>query len=133
MNSKPPRKANRPKVVTPRVRDRVADSVPRVRVRVLADSFVAIGPGKADLLEAIASTGSISAAARTMGMSYRRAWMLVDTMNACFRLPLVSTAKGGVEGGGASLTPTGRKALREYRFVLKTVDKHFSPLLRTRR
>ncbi|HTE46626.1 MAG TPA: winged helix-turn-helix domain-containing protein [Gemmatimonadaceae bacterium] len=133
MKTKPRPSATRSKAAVPRPRPDGADSPTRVRVRVLADSFVAIGPGKADLLEAIASTGSISAAAREMGMSYRRAWMLVDTMNACFRLPLVSTAKGGVEGGGASLTPTGRKALREYRYVLKTVDRHFSPLLRTRR
>lgn len=70
-------------------------------MRVLTDSVVAIGPGKADLLAAIDATGSISAAARTMGMSYRRAWLLVDTMNTAFRAPLVSTAKGGVEGGGA--------------------------------
>ena len=108
------------------------ESPPRVRVRVLADSFVAMGPGKADLLDAIAATGSISAAAREMGMSYRRAWMLVDMMNTCFRLPVVSTAKGGVEGGGATLTPTGRKALREYRHLSETVAKRFLPLLRTR-
>ncbi len=110
-----------------------AAAAPRVRVRVLADSFIAMGPGKADLLEAIATTGSIAAAARAMGMSYRRAWMLVDTMNACFRVPLVSATKGGVEGGGATLTPTGRKALREYRQLSETVAKRFAPLLQTRR
>ena len=68
---------------------------PRVRIRILAESVVALGPGKADLLEGIAATGSISAAAREAGMSYRRAWILVDTMNACFAKPLVMTAKGG--------------------------------------
>lgn len=105
-------------------------SPPRVRLRVLADSSVAMGPGKADLLDAIAATGSISAAAREMGMSYRRAWMLVDTMNACFRLPLVETVKGGAEGGGATLTTTGRKALREYRRVSESIARSFLPLLR---
>ena len=101
-------------------------------MRVLVDSSVAMGPGKADLLDAIGATGSISAAARSMGMSYRRAWMLVDTMNACFRRPLVTTAKGGAEGGGAALTATARKALREYRAVARMVDKHFAKLLKRR-
>lgn len=100
------------------------------RIRILADSAVAIGPGKADLLDAIATTGSISAAAREMGMSYRRAWLLVDTMNACFRSPLVSTAKGGAEGGGASLTATGRTVLTEYRALAHAVSERFTPLLR---
>ena len=114
-----------------RLRSHVGDDAPpRVRLRVLADSSVAMGPGKADLLDAIAATGSISAAARQMGMSYRRAWMLVDTMNACFRLPLVDTVKGGAEGGGATLTATGRAALREYRRAAKSVAKAFHPLLR---
>ena len=68
----------------------------------------AIGPGKADLLQAIEETGSISAAARSMGMSYRRAWLLIDTMNQCFREPVVDTATGGKGGGGAQITPFGR-------------------------
>lgn len=102
----------------------------RVRVRLLADSLVAMGPGKADLLEAIDSTGSISAAAREMGMSYRRAWLLVDTMNTCFSDPLVTTAKGGTEGGGASLTPVGKKVLSAFRDVSEMVDKRFRPLLK---
>ena len=104
-------------------------SPPRVRLRVLADSVVAIGPGKADLLAAIETTGSISGAARSMGMSYRRAWLLVDTMNTAFRSPLVTTAKGGAEGGGASLTPTGQKVLEEYRDLSKMVEKRFRSLL----
>ena len=89
-----------------------------------------MGPGKADLLDAIAATGSISAAAREMGMSYRRAWMLVDTMNACFRLPLVETVKGGADGGGATLTATGWTALRAYRRAATSIAKAFHPLLR---
>nr|WP_267956747.1 winged helix-turn-helix domain-containing protein [Halomonas sp. MCCC 1A17488] len=75
---------------------------------------IAIGPGKVQLLEAIAATGSISAAARQMGMSYRRAWLLVDTMNQCFKEPLVNTATGGKGGGGASLTPFGEDVLARY-------------------
>lgn len=86
-----------------------------LKIRVLRGDEVAIGPGKADLLDAIAQAGSISAAARTMGMSYRRAWLLVDTMNRSFRAPLVSTAAGGSQGGGAVVTDTGRQVLAHYR------------------
>jgi molybdate transport system regulatory protein len=103
----------------------------RIRVRVLADSVIAIGPGKADLLDAIALTGSISAAARQMRMSYRRAWILVDTMNSSFREPLVDTSKGGAEGGGARLTPTGRKVLERYRTVSETVERAFGALIKS--
>jgi molybdate transport system regulatory protein len=71
------------------------------RIRILLGSSIAIGPGKAALLEAIGETGSIAAAGRRMGMSYRRAWVLAKTMNACFREPLIEAAKGGIGGGGA--------------------------------
>lgn len=85
------------------------------RLRIQLGPAIAIGPGKAQLLEAIAVTGSISAAAREMGMSYRRAWMLVDTMNQCFKAPLVATATGGKRGGGARITPLGEEVLARYR------------------
>jgi molybdate transport system regulatory protein len=85
------------------------------QLRVLLGSAIAIGPGKADLLEAIARTGSIAAAGRTLGMSYRRAWLLVDTMNSSFRSPLVGAAKGGRRGGGATLTANGKEVLVRYR------------------
>jgi molybdate transport system regulatory protein len=85
------------------------------KIRILIGAVVAIGPGKADLLEAIGRSGSISAAAREMGMSYRRAWMLVDVLNASFAKPLVSTATGGQKGGGAQLTDFGVEVLRRYR------------------
>lgn len=85
------------------------------RLRVLYGSAIAIGPGKADLLDAIGRTGSISAGGRALGMSYRRAWLLVDTMNRCFREPLVIAAKGGARGGGAQLTPFGADVLARYR------------------
>jgi molybdate transport system regulatory protein len=78
-----------------------------------------MGPGKADLLDAIGDTGSISAAARRMGMSYRRAWMLVDEMNRAFRSPLVIATAGGAKGGGAEVTQAGREALRRYREMEK--------------
>ncbi len=74
-----------------------------------------MGPGKADLLDAIARTGSISAAGREMGMSYRRAWALVDTMNTMFTDPLVESSRGGASGGGARITPTGQAVLDAYR------------------
>ena len=90
-------------------------AVAKARIRVLFGSAFAIGPGKADLLEAIARTGSISAAARSMKMSYRRAWLLIDTMNRCFREPVVDTATGGKGGGGAQITDFGAMVLRSYR------------------
>lgn len=86
-----------------------------LKVRVLLGRELGIGPGKADLLEAIAETGSISGAARRMRMSYRRAWSLVARMNQAFREPLVETATGGSHGGGAVLTPFGREVLVRYR------------------
>ncbi len=75
----------------------------------------AMGPGKADLLEAIQATGSISAAGRKLGMSYRRAWLLVDEMNACFKEPVVATRLGGPKGGGSVLTDLGLEAVKRYR------------------
>lgn len=104
----------------------------RLRIRVLADSTIAIGPGKADLLDAVNETGSISAAARRLRMSYRRAWLLVDTMNACFTQPLVTTEKGGAQGGGATLTRTGRAVLAKYRALSRSATRTFAPLLRRR-
>jgi molybdate transport system regulatory protein len=85
------------------------------RLRVLLGSAIAMGPGKADLLEMIGQAGSISAAARAMGMSYRRAWLLVETMNQSFTRPLVETAAGGKGGGGARISVTGVEVLRRYR------------------
>lgn len=76
-----------------------------------------MGPGKADLLEAIERTGSISSAARELGMSYRRAWLLVDELGKLFKRPLVSTAAGGVQGGGAVLTDFGRALVAAYRRI----------------
>jgi molybdate transport system regulatory protein len=88
-------------------------------LRLTRGADIALGPGKVDLLEAIARTGSITAAARALGMSYRRAWLLVDTMNHCFREPVVHAEKGGKRGGGTRLTATGVEAVRRYRRVEK--------------
>lgn len=84
-------------------------------LRVLRGRKPAIGPGKAELVERIAATGSISAAARAMGMSYRRAWQLVEAMNRACREPVVITAVGGKRGGGAEVTPFGRRLVRLFR------------------
>ena len=95
----------------------VARSRVQFRLRVSLGDDIAVGPGKVDLLEAIARNGSITAAARELGMSYRRAWLLVDTMNRCFRLPVVEAETGGKRGGGARLTASGEDAVRLYRGI----------------
>jgi len=87
----------------------------KLNLRLLHGEIVAMGPGKADLLEFIVKTGSISQAGREMGMSYRRAWVLVDEMNHCFKTPLVITSKGGAVGGGARLSELGEQVLAHYR------------------
>lgn len=86
----------------------------QLRIRILFGTEIAMGPGKLNLLKAILRTGSISAAARNMKMSYRRAWLLVDTMNRCFRKPLVVASPGGKGGGGASVTEFGREVIDAY-------------------
>lgn len=94
----------------------MTDSI-SIKIRLHTEDAVALGPGKADLLEAISNHGSISAAGRAMGMSYKRAWDLVNTMNISFAKPLVTTAKGGARGGGAEVTPFGQTILSAYREV----------------
>ncbi len=87
------------------------------RLRISKGDDIAVGPGKVDLLEAIGTTGSITAAARELGMSYRRAWLLVDTMNRCFKSAVVDTEAGGKRGGGTQLTALGAEVVRRYRRV----------------
>ncbi len=84
------------------------------RFRILCGPDIAIGPGKAELLEYVQDTSSIARAAKRMKMSYMRAWTLIKTMERCFKQPLVRAARGGVKGGGAALTETGQKALTLY-------------------
>jgi molybdate transport system regulatory protein len=90
---------------------------PRLTLRVDLGSGRALGPGKIRLLEAIANTGSISQAGRNLGMSYRRAWLLVDDMNNCFRDPVIAAQPGGAHGGGAILTPFGQQLVERYRAI----------------
>jgi molybdate transport system regulatory protein len=89
----------------------------QLRLRVYRGEVIAIGPGKVALLEAIGESGSISAAARQLGMSYRRAWLLVDEMNQALQSPVVSTATGGTRGGGSALTAAGEAVVRHYRGI----------------
>lgn len=104
----------------------------------------AMGPGKAELIERIAETGSISAAARAMGMSYRRAWQLVEALNDCFREPVVVTAVGGSRGGGALVTAFGGRLAAEFRAMedkasaaiasdLRRLAGHLKPAKRRKR
>ncbi|QFS98479.1 Molybdenum-pterin-binding protein MopA [Labrenzia sp. THAF191b] len=93
------------------------DSSPRFRIRLVFGPDEMMGPGKAELLERIQRTGSIAAAGREMGMSYKRAWQLVETLNAMFRSPLVERSRGGAKGGGAQITETGLAVLEEYRAI----------------
>jgi molybdate transport system regulatory protein len=86
----------------------------RPQIRIMFRKAIAMGPGKADLLRAIDAAGSISAAARDLGMSYRRAWLLVDTMNQSFKAPVVETLTGGQKGGGARVTELGHEVLDRY-------------------
>lgn len=95
----------------------------KIKIQIMSGDDIAIGPGKAALLEAIAQTGSISAAARAMGMSYRRAWLLVDAMNRCFSDPLVETQPGGGRGAGARLSAAGIAVLASYRAVVEAAEK----------
>ena len=87
------------------------------RLRIRNGDDIAVGPGKIALLEAVANTGSITAAAKLLGMSYRRAWLLVDTMNRCFKTRVVETEAGGNRGGGTRLTALGAEVVRSYRRI----------------
>lgn len=90
---------------------------PPLKLRIKLCSFAALGPGKIDLLDAIARCGSITRAAKDQGMSYRRAWLLVDAMNRAFAEPVIATSPGGSAGGGARLTATGEAVIALYRRV----------------
>lgn len=91
--------------------------MPCLKVSIIFESGARIGPGKARLLESIRDTGSISAAARDMRMSYKRAWVLLDSMNQAFTEPVISAAPGGAGGGGATLTVFGAEVLERYRRI----------------
>lgn len=89
----------------------------RIKLSIAFDSGARVGPGKAALLDSIRATGSISAAARSMGMSYKRAWVLLDSINHAFAEPVVTAAPGGATGGGAALTAFGTELLERYRRI----------------
>ncbi len=93
------------------------------RLRVVLAPGVFLGPGKGELLAGIAASGSISAAGRAMGMSYKRAWQLVETLNGYFRAPLVTAATGGRAGGGAQLTALGKQVLAQYQAMTAATEK----------
>lgn len=95
----------------------------KLKAQILLGDEIAIGPGKADLLDAIERTGSISAAGRALGMSYRRTWLLVDAMNRCWKEPLVETTTGGSHGGGARLSVLGKNVVRHYRAIERTMTE----------
>lgn len=92
----------------------------RFRLRLTAGGTVAIGPGKIDLLEAILETGSLTSAAKSIDMSYRRAWVLLDELNGALKTPAVASARGGERGGGSVVTPVGLQLLNRYRNIEKT-------------
>ena len=102
----------------------------RLTLRVDFGSNRSVGPGKIRLLEAIDRTGSISKAGRTLGMSYRRAWLLIDDMNQCFRRAVVSAKPGGSQGGGAMLTEFGQDLVRDYRAIEAAAETAAKPRLR---
>lgn len=99
-----------------------------LRIKLGPDSF--LGPGKVGLLKRIDRLGSISAAARDMGMSYRRAWLLIDSLNRVLSEPVLATEPGGKKGGGASLTPTGRRLLNLYLAIEERSSREASKDLR---
>lgn len=94
-----------------------ADLDVRFRLRVRQGPTIAIGPGKIDLLQAVQQCGSISAAARSLNMSYRRAWMLLDELNASLASPATSSEQGGAKGGGSVVTPVGEAVIELYRSI----------------
>lgn len=103
---------------------------PGLLLRVLAENDPAMGPGKARLVALIDATGSISAAAREMGMSYRRAWQLVEALNKSFTQPVIVTAVGGRRGGGATVTAFGRELIDAYRKMEEKAASAIAPDLR---
>lgn len=109
----------------------VERSAAKPRLRILLGAAIAIGPGKADLLDAIDRCGSISAAARELGMSYRRAWQLADVMNHAFRERVIEAGTGGRRGGGARLTPFGREVLARYRAMEDKAAKSIAAEMRS--
>lgn len=119
---------------SPRARPAAPQPVMRVRLRITAGDTIAIGPGKIALIEAIAKTGSITSAAKSLDMSYRRAWLLLDELNRALRQPAVDSTKGGRHGGGSQVTESGLRLIALYRDIeakaAKTCRAEVAHLLR---
>jgi molybdate transport system regulatory protein len=106
----------------------LAQEFPKVRLRIVLEPGVAFGPGKADLLQGIVETGSISAAGKRLRMSYKRAWSLINDMNTHFAEMVVETEKGGAGGGGGSrLTSFGEALLSRFRAIEQGLEEHCAP------
>ena len=99
----------------------------RLRLRLYFGNLLMLGPGKAELLAAVRDRGSISAAGRDLGMSYKRAWMLIEEMNAAFKEPVVQSSRGGSGGGGAQLTEVGAEVLAQYSALVEKVGELGAP------
>jgi molybdate transport system regulatory protein len=97
--------------------------VVRFRLRINSGDVIAIGPGKVELIEAIGATGSITEAAKSLGMSYRRAWLLLEELNTMLKRPAVASVKGGVRGGGSELTDVGVQLIELYRQIESTAAR----------
>ena len=93
------------------------------RMRVMVGDTIAIGPGKVRLLEAIDETGSLTAAAKSIGMSYRRAWLLMDELNKSLKTPALHSAQGGEHGGGTEVTAVGKALIERYRRIEATAAR----------
>lgn len=115
------RASSAPKAASPKAARSKASA--RFRMRVTLGDVIAVGPGKIALLEAIADTGSITSAAKSLDMSYRRAWLLLDELNRSLRHPAADSAKGGQHGGGSALTDVGRQLIDTYRRIEATASK----------
>ncbi|MEW5892602.1 MAG: LysR family transcriptional regulator [Pseudomonadota bacterium] len=100
-----------------------------VRPRIYIGPAIAIGPGKIDLLRAVAATRSIAAAARSLGLPYKRAWLLIDSLNVGFGRPVVDTTTGGRGGGGACLTPLGQEIVAAYQALERRLNAEAAPEL----
>ena len=102
----------------------------RLRLHVHLGDEHSLGPGKVQLLETVRELGSITAAARSMGMAYRHAWDLIADLERCFRRPVVETASGGRAGGGARLTPFGAEVIRRFRAMERAANAGMAKELR---
>lgn len=119
--------------MTTDAKDAAALAALKPRLRIDFGQGIRLGPGKAELLEAIIETGSISAAGRKLGMSYRRAWLLVEELNALFDTPTVMTSAGGAHGGGTQLTAFGHAVLAAFRRIeartREAITEEFAPFV----